>query len=51
MFIKKKFIVKLFKRKDSNKICLLKQRLLLIFLNLKIPTNVFIKKKGYCETL
>ena len=49
--LKKSFIVKLFKRKDSIKICLLKQRLLLIFLNLKIPTNVFIKKNGYCETL
>ena len=28
MFIKKKMIVKLFKRKDSNEICLLKKRLL-----------------------
>ena len=51
MFIKKNVIVKGFKGKDSIEICLLKQRLLLIFLNLKIPTNVFIKKKGYCETL
>ena len=45
MVIKKKVIVKLFKRKDSNEICLLKKRLLLNFLKLKIPTNVFIKKK------
>ena len=45
MFIKKKVIVKLFKRKDSNEMCLLKKRLLWNFLNLKIPTNVFIKKK------
>ena len=45
MFIKKNFIVKLFKRKDSNKISLLNKRLLLIFFKLKIPTNVFIKKK------
>ena len=45
MFIKKKFIVKLFKRKDSIEICLLRKRLLWNFLSLKIPTNVFIKKK------
>ena len=45
MFIEKKVIVKLFKRKDSNEICLLKKRLLLNFIKLKIPTNVFIKKK------
>ena len=45
MFIKKKVIVKLFKRKHSNKICLLKKRLMENFLNLKIPTNVFIKKE------
>ena len=45
MFIKKKVIVKLFKRKDSNKICLLKKRLLGNFLNLKIKTYVFIKKE------
>ena len=45
MFIKKKFLVKLFKRKDSNEMCLLKKSLLWNFLKLKIPTNVFIKKK------
>ena len=45
MFIKKKFIVKLFKRKDSIEICLLRKRLLWNFLSLKIPANVFIKKK------
>ena len=45
MFIKKKVIVKFFKRKDSNEICLLKKRLLLSLLNLKIPKNEFIKKK------
>ena len=45
MFIKKKVTVKLFKRKDSGKRCLLKKRLLWNFLNLKIPTNVFIKKE------
>ena len=50
IYLLKKVIVKLFKRKDSNEICLLKKRLLRSFLNLKIPTNVFIKKKGYCET-
>ena len=45
MFIKKNVLLKFFKRKDSNEICLLKKRLLLNFLKLKIPTNVFIKKK------
>ena len=45
MFIKKKFIVKLFKRKDSIEICMLRKRLLWNFLSLKIPTNVFIKKE------
>ena len=50
MFIKKKMIVKLFKRKDSNEICLLKKRILVNFLNLKVPTNVFIKNNCYCET-
>ena len=45
MFIKKKVIVKLFKWKDSIEICLLKKRLFGYFLNLKIPTNVFMKKK------
>ena len=52
MFIKKKSIVKLFKHKDSMEIGLLRKRLLLNFLKLKIPTNVFIKKKKkvYCET-
>ena len=51
MPIKEKVIVKLFKRKDSNKICLLKRRLLRNFLNLKNPTNIFMKKKkDYCET-
>ena len=46
MFIEKKVIVKLFKLKDSNK-CVYqkKKRLLSNFLNLSIPTNVFIKKK------
>ena len=47
--LKKKVIVKLFKRKDSNEICLLKKRLLLNFLNLKIPTKYVFLKKGYCE--
>ena len=39
MFIKKKMIVKLFKRKDSIEICLLEKRLLWNFLNVKIPTK------------
>ena len=41
----KKVIVKLFKCKDSIEICLLRKTLLRNFLKLKIPTNVFIKKK------
>ena len=45
MSIKKKVIPELFKRKDSNEICLLKKRLLWNFLKLQITTNVFIKKK------
>ena len=46
MFIKKKVIVKLFKRPDSNEIWSLKKRLLWNFLNGKIPTKyVFFKKK------
>ena len=48
---KEKVIVKLFKHEDSIEICLLKKSWLWNFLNLKIPTNVFMKKiKGYCET-
>ena len=39
MPIKEKIIVKPFKRKDSNEICLLKKRLLRNFLNVKIPSK------------
>ena len=45
MFIKKKVIMKLFKRKDSNEISLLKKRLFWNLLNVKIPTKyVYLKK-------
>ena len=37
--------MKVFKRKASNEISLLKKRLYWNFLNVKIPTNVFIKKE------
>ena len=46
----KKVIVRHFKRKISIEIFFLKRRLLWNVLNVKIPTNVFIKKKGYGET-
>ena len=45
MVIKKKVIVKLFKRKDSSEICLLKKTRLLNFLNVKIPTKYANLKK------
>ena len=45
MAIKEKVIVKIFKRKDSNEISLLKKRLSWNFLNGKISTKVFFKKK------
>ena len=49
MFIKNKVIVKLFKGKDSNEICLLKKRLLSHVLKVKIPVKQVDEKKGYCE--
>ena len=50
MFIKKKGIVELFKRKDSIEICLLKKMLLRNFLNVKVPTKYVYEKKSYCES-
>ena len=51
MFIKKKVIVKLFKRKDSNEICLLKIKDIVKFFKRKDSNEICSsKKKGYCET-
>ena len=52
MFIKKKVIVKLFKRKDSNEICLLKKKFIVKIFKPKDSTKCVYqkKKKGYCET-
>ena len=51
MFIKKKVIVKLFKRKDSNEICLLKKKDIVKFFKRKDSNEIcLLKKKGYCET-
>ena len=50
MFIKKKVIVKLFKRKDSNEICLLKKKVIVKLFKRKDSTEICLLKKGYCET-
>ena len=46
MFIKKKFIVKLFKRKDSNEISLLKERVIVKFLKRKDSNEICLLKKS-----
>ena len=45
MFIKSKVIVKLFKRKDSKEICLLKKKVLQNFLNVKIRMKYVYEEK------
>ena len=50
MFIKKKVILKLFKRKDSNEICLLKKKDIVKFFKRKDSNEICLLKKGYCET-
>ena len=52
MFIKKEVIVKRFKRKDSNEICLLKKKVILKLFKPKDSKKCVYqkKKKGYCET-
>ena len=50
MFIKKKVIVKFFKRKDSNEICLLKKKVIVKLFKRKDSNEICLLKKGYCET-
>ena len=45
MFIKKKVIVKLFKRKDSNEICLLKKKLIAKLFKRKDSKEICLLKK------
>ena len=50
MFIKKNVIVKVFKRKDSNEICLLKKKVIVKLLKGKDSIEIcLLKKKFYCE--
>ena len=49
MFIKKKIITKLFKRKDSNEICLLKKKGIVKRFKRKDSNKICFLKKGYCE--
>ena len=50
MFIKKKIIVKLSKRKGSNEICLLKKQVIVKVFKRKDSIEICLLKKGYCET-
>ena len=51
MFIKKKGIAKLFKRKDSNEICVWRKKVIVKFFKRKNSNEIcFFKKKSDCET-
>ena len=50
MFIKKKGIVELFKRKDSNEICLSRKNVIGKFFKRKNSKEICSLKKGYSET-
>ena len=50
MFIKKKVIVKLFKRKDFMEISLLKKKVIVELFKRKDSIEICLLKKGYCET-
>ena len=50
MFIKKKVIVKLFKRKDFKEICLLKKNVIVKLFEPKDSNKCVDQKKGYCKT-
>ena len=50
MFIKKNVIVKRFKRKDSNEICLLKKKVIVKLFKRKDSIEICLLKKGYCES-
>ena len=45
MFIKKKGIVKLFKRKDSNEICLSRKKVIVIFFKRKNSNEICLLQK------
>ena len=48
MFIKNQVIVKLFTRKDSNEICLLKKKVIVNIFKSKDSNKSVYQKKGYC---
>ena len=50
MFIKKKVIVKFFKREDFNEICLLKKQVIVKLFKRKDSNKCVYQKKGYCGT-
>ena len=50
MFIKKKVIVKLFKRKDSKKCVYQKKKVIVELFKRKDSIEICLLKKGYCET-
>ena len=45
-----KVIAKLFKRKDSNEISLLKKKVIVKFFKRRDCIEICLLKKGYCET-